>query len=46
MLVYDQPINQAKPDDLPARGRTSAGFSVLELIRCCGGEELRLRRPR
>ena len=33
MLVYDQPINQAKPDDLPARGRTSAGFSVLELIR-------------
>jgi uncharacterized protein involved in exopolysaccharide biosynthesis/Mrp family chromosome partitioning ATPase len=32
MLVYDQPINQPKPSDRPARAR-SAGFSVLELTR-------------
>ncbi len=31
MLVYDQPINQATPDDRPAPPRTSAGFSVLQL---------------
>jgi uncharacterized protein involved in exopolysaccharide biosynthesis/Mrp family chromosome partitioning ATPase len=31
MLVYDQPINQAKPDDRPAPPRTSAGFSVQQL---------------
>jgi len=31
MLVYDQPINQATPDDQPAPPRTSAGFSVLQL---------------
>ena len=33
MLVYDQPINPAKPEDRPARARTSAGFSVVELAR-------------
>src|ERR1700730_6397659 len=33
MLVYDQPINQAKPGDRPGRERASAGFSVVELIR-------------
>jgi uncharacterized protein involved in exopolysaccharide biosynthesis/Mrp family chromosome partitioning ATPase len=33
MLVYDQPINQVRPDDRPAPPRTSAGFSVLELSR-------------
>src|SRR5580692_6915190 len=33
MLVYDQPINQAKPEDRPGRERASAGFSVVELIR-------------
>ncbi len=33
MLVYDQPINPAKPEDRPARARASAGFSVLELTR-------------
>jgi uncharacterized protein involved in exopolysaccharide biosynthesis/Mrp family chromosome partitioning ATPase len=33
MLVYDQPINQAKPDNRQAPPRTSAGFSVLELTR-------------
>jgi uncharacterized protein involved in exopolysaccharide biosynthesis/Mrp family chromosome partitioning ATPase len=31
MLVYDQPINQAKPDAAPAR--TAVGFSVLDLAR-------------
>jgi uncharacterized protein involved in exopolysaccharide biosynthesis/Mrp family chromosome partitioning ATPase len=33
MLVYDQPINPAKPEDRSARARASAGFSVLELTR-------------
>ncbi len=33
MLVYDQPINPAKPEDRPARERASANFSVVELIR-------------
>src|SRR3984885_10763346 len=31
MLVYDQPINPAKPENRPARERASAGFSVVEL---------------
>jgi uncharacterized protein involved in exopolysaccharide biosynthesis len=31
MLVYDQPINQATPDDRQAPPRTSAGFSLLQL---------------
>jgi uncharacterized protein involved in exopolysaccharide biosynthesis/Mrp family chromosome partitioning ATPase len=31
MLVYDQPINQAKPD--APQARTVAGFSVLDLTR-------------
>jgi uncharacterized protein involved in exopolysaccharide biosynthesis/Mrp family chromosome partitioning ATPase len=33
MLVYDQPINPAKPEDRPAHARASAGFNVLELTR-------------
>jgi uncharacterized protein involved in exopolysaccharide biosynthesis/Mrp family chromosome partitioning ATPase len=33
MLSYDQPIDQAKPDDRKAAPRSSAGFSVLELAR-------------
>src|SRR6202162_678711 len=33
MLVYDQPINQAKPEDRPGRERASAGFGVVELTR-------------
>jgi uncharacterized protein involved in exopolysaccharide biosynthesis/Mrp family chromosome partitioning ATPase len=33
MLSYDQPINQAGPDDRKALSRSSAGFSVLELVR-------------
>jgi uncharacterized protein involved in exopolysaccharide biosynthesis/Mrp family chromosome partitioning ATPase len=33
MLSYDQPINQAKPDDRKAPARGSAGFSVLQLTR-------------
>jgi uncharacterized protein involved in exopolysaccharide biosynthesis/Mrp family chromosome partitioning ATPase len=33
MLSYDQPINQAKPDDRKAPPRGSAGFSVLQLTR-------------
>jgi uncharacterized protein involved in exopolysaccharide biosynthesis/Mrp family chromosome partitioning ATPase len=33
MLVYDQPIGQAKTSAAPAAPRTSAGFSVLELSR-------------
>src|ERR1700687_90780 len=33
MLVYDQPINQSRPDNRQPRPRTSAGFSVLELSR-------------
>jgi uncharacterized protein involved in exopolysaccharide biosynthesis/Mrp family chromosome partitioning ATPase len=33
MLVYDQPIDPAKPEDRPARARTSGGFNVLELTR-------------
>jgi uncharacterized protein involved in exopolysaccharide biosynthesis/Mrp family chromosome partitioning ATPase len=32
MLVYDQPINQARPDDR-AGSRPQAGFSVFELTR-------------
>jgi uncharacterized protein involved in exopolysaccharide biosynthesis/Mrp family chromosome partitioning ATPase len=33
MLVYDQPINPAKPEDRPAPVRASAGFDLLELTR-------------
>jgi uncharacterized protein involved in exopolysaccharide biosynthesis/Mrp family chromosome partitioning ATPase len=33
MLVYDQPINQTKPDAKAAPLQTPAGFSVLELTR-------------
>src|SRR5665213_1116029 len=33
MLVYDQPIGQAKTVAAPATARTAAGFSVLELSR-------------
>jgi uncharacterized protein involved in exopolysaccharide biosynthesis len=33
MLVYDQPIGQARTDAAPAAPRTAAGFSVLELSR-------------
>jgi uncharacterized protein involved in exopolysaccharide biosynthesis len=33
MLVYDQPIGQAKTGTAPAEPRTSVGFSVLELSR-------------
>jgi uncharacterized protein involved in exopolysaccharide biosynthesis len=33
MLIYDQPINQAKPDDRKAAPRGTAGFSVLQLTR-------------
>src|ERR1700737_3258546 len=33
MLVYDQPIHQAKPAAPPAPPRPSAGFSVLDLTR-------------
>jgi uncharacterized protein involved in exopolysaccharide biosynthesis/Mrp family chromosome partitioning ATPase len=33
MLVYDQPINQARPDARQAPARAPAGFSVLDLTR-------------
>src|SRR3981081_4373534 len=33
MLVYDQPIDQAKPAATPAPPRPSAAFSVLDLTR-------------
>jgi uncharacterized protein involved in exopolysaccharide biosynthesis/Mrp family chromosome partitioning ATPase len=33
MLVYDQPIDQARPDARQASGRAPAGFSVLDLTR-------------
>jgi uncharacterized protein involved in exopolysaccharide biosynthesis/Mrp family chromosome partitioning ATPase len=33
MLVYDQPINPAKPEDRPTLARASTGFNVLELTR-------------
>ena len=33
MLAYDQPIDQAGPDNRKTEARTSAGFSVLELTR-------------
>src|SRR6202040_3484105 len=33
MLVYDQPIHQAKPAAPPAPPRSSAAFSVLDLTR-------------
>src|ERR1700710_623879 len=33
MLVYDQPIGQAKSDATRSQPRTSGGFSVLELSR-------------
>jgi len=32
MLIYDEPINQAKPDPRPAAMPASGGFSVLDLI--------------
>lgn len=32
MLIYDEPINQAKPDPRPAAIPASGGFSVLDLI--------------
>jgi uncharacterized protein involved in exopolysaccharide biosynthesis/Mrp family chromosome partitioning ATPase len=32
MLIYDEPINQAKPDPRPTATPASGGFSVLELI--------------
>ena len=32
MLIYDEPINQAKPDPRPAAMSASGGFSVLDLI--------------
>jgi len=31
MLIYDEPINQTKPDARPAPVSASAGFSVLDL---------------
>jgi uncharacterized protein involved in exopolysaccharide biosynthesis/Mrp family chromosome partitioning ATPase len=31
MLIYDEPINQAKPDARPAPALASVGFSVLDL---------------
>jgi uncharacterized protein involved in exopolysaccharide biosynthesis/Mrp family chromosome partitioning ATPase len=33
MLAYDQPINQAGPDERKAPQRSSAGLSVLEFVR-------------
>jgi len=33
MLIYDEPINQTKPDARPAPVSASAGFSVLDLAR-------------
>jgi uncharacterized protein involved in exopolysaccharide biosynthesis/Mrp family chromosome partitioning ATPase len=33
MLSYDQPIDQAKPDDRKAVPQSAAGFNVLELTR-------------
>ena len=33
MLIYDQPINQARPDERKAPPRSTAAFSVLELVR-------------
>ena len=33
MLAYDQPLDQAGPDDRKVEARASAGFSVLELTR-------------
>ena len=33
MLIYDQPINQAGPDERKSLPRSGAGFSVLELVR-------------
>src|SRR3954469_11318415 len=32
MLIYDEPINQVKPDPRPAATPASGGFSVLDLI--------------
>ena len=32
MLIYDEPIKQAKPDPSPAATTASGGFSVLDLI--------------
>src|SRR6202011_2893794 len=32
MLIYDQPINQAKPEARPAPAQAPAGFNVLDLI--------------
>jgi uncharacterized protein involved in exopolysaccharide biosynthesis len=33
MLVYDQPINPARPDEKPAPAPAATGFSVLQLTR-------------
>jgi hypothetical protein len=47
MLVYDQPINPAKPEDRPARERASAGFSVVELTRLLWQRKVMIaQRPR
>src|SRR6202140_1132469 len=32
MIIYDEPINQAKPDARPRPVSASAGFSVLDLV--------------
>ena len=32
MLIYDQPINQARPDATPAAAPAPGGFSVLDLV--------------
>lgn len=32
MLIYDEPINQAKPDPRPTAMSPSGGFSVLDLV--------------
>ncbi len=32
MLIYDEPITQAKPDPRPAATTASGGFSVLDLV--------------
>jgi uncharacterized protein involved in exopolysaccharide biosynthesis/Mrp family chromosome partitioning ATPase len=42
MLVYDQPINPAKPEQRPPRERAPAGFSVMELIRLLWQRRVRI----
>ena len=43
MLVYDQPINQAKPEARQAPAQAPAGFNVLDLIQLLWRRKIAIR---